>query len=258
MAGALCKGPLRMSLAAIGAGMALLVQGSGGQVLAIGFSAAVGLLLLGTSAPNLTTSPAGLPRPSGLICLVLFAVLLAAAPFLARLGTLGAVVSSFYTAGGFVFGGGHVVAPLLDAAVVETGFVSRDVFLQGYGLAQAMPGPLFSFAAYLGQTIGGLLGAILATIAIFLPGLLLMAGMLPIWRLLSDNSRLRGAVAGVNAAVVGLLAAALYDPVFVGSVRGLADLATGIAGFFLLHVMKAPPIAVVAACALAGVGLSSL
>jgi chromate transporter len=151
-----------------------------------------------------------------------------------------------------------VVLPLLQQTVVEPGWISRDDFLAGYGAAQAIPGPMFTLAAYLGARIDGLAGSALATASIFLPGLLLVAGVLPLWQSIARHPRAVSAVAGVNAAVVGLLAAALYDPVWTGAVASPLDAAIAIVGFLLLAVLRAPPLAVVAWCVAAAFTAASL
>ena len=170
-----------------------------------------------------------------------------------------ALAAAFYRSGALVFGGGHVVLPLLRAAVVDAGWVSDGAFLAGYGAAQAVPGPLFTFAAYLGAVAsvppGGLVGAALALIAIFAPGLLLLMAALVFWRELRARGNARAAMAGVNAAVVGLLASALYNPVWTSAVRGPTDFAIAAAGFAALIVWRAPPLAVVVTAA-ASVALS--
>jgi chromate transporter len=161
-----------------------------------------------------------------------------------------------------VFGGGHVVLPLLRAAVVPPGWVSDGAFLQGYGAAQAVPGPLFTFAAYLGAIASPApdraVGATIALIGLFLPGLLALLGALPFWRELRANARARAAMAGANAAVVGLLAAALYNPVFATSVRSAPDFALAAAAFTLLVAWRAPPLIVVAFAAATGAALAAL
>ncbi|MGA8583587.1 MAG: chromate efflux transporter [Roseiarcus sp.] len=171
-----------------------------------------------------------------------------------------ALAAAFYRSGALVFGGGHVVLPLLRTAVVDPGWVSANAFLAGYGAAQAMPGPLFTFAAYLGAVAGvgpgGVAGAALALVAIFAPGLLLLMAALPFWNGLRALSNARAAMAGVNAAVVGLLASALYDPVWTGAVRGPTDFAIAAAGFVALIVWRAPPLIVVIATAGAATALS--
>ena len=171
-----------------------------------------------------------------------------------------ALAAAFYRSGALVFGGGHVVLPLLRTAVVDPGWVSANAFLAGYGAAQAVPGPLFTFAAYLGAVAGvgpgGVAGAALALVAIFAPGLLLLMAVLPFWNGLRTLSNARAAMAGVNAAVVGLLASALYDPVWTGAVRGPTDFAIAAAGFVALIVWRAPPLIVVIATAGAATALS--
>jgi chromate transporter len=156
---------------------------------------------------------------------------------------------AFYRSGALVFGGGHVVLPLLRDAVVAPGWVSSDAFLAGYGAAQAMPGPLFTFAAYLGAVVGpspnGVVGAIIALVAIFLPGLLLVSGLLPFWDTFRRRPNAQAAMRGTNAAVVGILGAALYNPVWTSAVTGPADFAIAAAGFVLLTVWRLPPLAVV-------------
>jgi len=170
-----------------------------------------------------------------------------------------ALAAAFYRSGALVFGGGHVVLPLLRTAVVDPGWVSANAFLAGYGAAQAVPGPLFTFAAYLGAVAGvgpgGVAGAALALVAIFAPGLLLLMAVLPFWNGLRTLSNARAAMAGVNAAVVGLLASALYDPVWTGAVRGPSDFAIAAAGFVALIVWRAPPLIVVILTAAAGIAL---
>jgi chromate transporter len=167
-------------------------------------------------------------------------------PVAAKLSGPGALAmfDSFYRAGALVFGGGHVVLPLLEAEVVAPGWVSRDDFLAGYGAAQAVPGPLFTFAAYLGAVMrvepSGWVGSLLCLTAIFLPAFLLVLGALPFWQQLRGNRSVRAALAGINAAVVGLLLAALYDPVAVGGITSVRDAALALAAFALLWWRVAP------------------
>jgi chromate transporter len=172
-----------------------------------------------------------------------------------------ALFNAFYRSGGLVFGGGHVVLPLLRSAVVTPGWVSDNAFLAGYGAAQAVPGPLFTFSAYLGAVAGtppaGVPGAVVAIIAIFLPGILALVGVLPFWHELRAQPNAQAAMRGINAAVVGLLAAALYNPVWVSAVREPADFAIAAAGFVLLTVWRAPPLLVVLLAAAAGIGLAA-
>ena len=185
-------------------------------------------------------------RRAGALLLGLFAVSIVALPVAAAAGGFPglAVFDAFYRAGALVFGGGHVVLPLLEAEVVEPGWVDRDTFLAGYGAAQALPGPLFTIAAFLGAHLpfsdSPAVGALVALVAIFAPSFLLVPGLLPFWSGLRARRGARSALAGVNAAVVGLLLAALYDPVFAGSVRGAADFAWVLGAFALLFVLRWP------------------
>lgn len=169
-----------------------------------------------------------------------------------------AIFDAFYRSGALVFGGGHVVLPLLQAQVVRPGWVSNQAFLAGYGLAQAMPGPLFTFAAYLGAVVAPatnhLTGAAIALVAIFLPGLLLVYGMLPFWDLSRRRPAARAAMRGANAAVVGILGAALYNPVWISAVLTPRDFAWALCGFLLLTVWKVAPWIVVVLLALVGLG----
>ena len=173
-----------------------------------------------------------------------------------------ALFDAFYRSGALVFGGGHVVLPLLRDAVAAPGWVPDSVFLAGYGAAQALPGPLFTFAAFLGAVASvpphGIAGAALALLAIFIPGMLCLVGTLPFWSALSADPRARAAMLGTNAAVVGLLGAALYNPVWTSAVRGPIDFAIAAAGFVLLIAWRAPPLLVVTLSALAGAALSLL
>ncbi|WP_422465940.1 chromate efflux transporter [Endozoicomonas sp. ALC013] len=171
--------------------------------------------------------------------LILFTVLLFGLPLLADYSPLAAVVSDFYQAGSMVFGGGHVVLPLLQSTT--EGMISTDTFLTGYASAQAVPGPMFTLATYLGYFASGstpILGAIAATLAIFLPGFLLVIGVLPAWQALAARARIAGAIAGINAAVVGLLLSALYSPVFTSAVHSAMAMALVLIGCFLLRALK--------------------
>ncbi|WP_233523494.1 chromate transporter [Dyella solisilvae] len=181
--------------------------------------------------------------------IALLAISLLATPFMPPLGQ---VASAFYRTGALVFGGGHVVLPLLKQAVVDPGWISADRFLAGYGAAQAVPGPMFTLAAYLGGELhggqGGALGATVSLLAIFLPGLLMVSGALPFWRALAARTRAGRMLAGVNAAVVGLLAFALYDPVWVSAIHGSKDFAIALVAFVGLVAAKWPPLLAVAWC----------
>lgn len=181
----------------------------------------------------------------GTICLVVFTALLCGLPLLRTMfhSEWLALFDHFYRAGAFVFGGGHVVLPLLQHEF--TGMLSEHVFLAGYGLTQAMPGPLFTFASYIGAVLHGWTGGLVATVAIFLPGLLLMLGVLPFWQILQRYRMMNRAFAGINAAVVGLLLAALYTPIFTSSVTSPIDMALVVLLFSLLQLAKASPLVVV-------------
>ena len=194
--------------------------------------------------------------------LALCGALLVALPVLSGLDPVLALSDAFYRAGALVFGGGHVVLPLLEAETVARGWVSPDQFLAGYGATQAVPGPLFTFAAYLGAVNGpgpnGLAGAAIALVAIFLPGMLLLTGTLPFWNQLRRWPQAQAAMRGANAAVVGILGAALYDPVFVSAVLQPHDFALALAGFVALVAWKCPPWAVVLALGSAGALLGGI
>jgi chromate transporter len=236
-----------------------LVSGSRAQIAAIVLGAAAGLWLC-RAAPAVPSGRLVTPvsRAQAVGALALFLALLVGLPAVVIVSASPAAVvaEAFYRTGSLVFGGGHVVLPLLEAAVVEPGWVSREAFLSGYGAAQAVPGPLFTFAAYLGVVMtapGGWSGAALCLVAIFLPGLLLVLGVLPLWDVLGRRSGVQAAVRGVNAAVVGVLLAALYDPVWTGGIGGRADFALALVAFGLLVVWKAPPWVVVLLSAAGGV-----
>ena len=256
MARALCPDRERATLAFAAAALVLLVSGPLAQVAAIALAALIGLALK-LPAPGGAPVPASRPpvsRSAGLVCLALFFLLLVGLP-LAQLVAPSqalAVVDAFYRAGALVFGGGHVVLPLLEAEVVRSGWVGAETFLAGYGAAQAVPGPLFTFAAYLGAVIalpqGVLAGAALALVAVFLPGLLLLVGVLPF----RARPFARAAMAGANAAVVGILGAALYDPVFTSAVETPAQFTLALACFVLLTAWKAPPWVAVLVAGLGG------
>ena len=256
---------VRRALIAVGAlVLVLVVPGPLGQVAAILVGAAAGMLLCRTG-PEPTGEPLRflVPRWAGVVALSLFALLLAGLPVLAALVRSPAVAlfDAFTRAGALVFGGGHVVLPLLDAEVVAPGWVTPDAFLAGYSAAQAVPGPLFTFAGYLGALAepgpGGVAGAALALAGIFLPGFLILVGVLPFWDALRRRAGAQGFIRGASAAVVGILAAALYDPVFTTAIVDGATFALAAVCFVLLVVAKAPPWAVVALGAAAGI-LSAL
>lgn len=211
-----------------------------------------------------TGTPAPIGRRIGLAALGLFFVLLVGLPLLRAFapGSGIAVFESFYRAGALVFGGGHVVLPLLHESVVPQGWVSDDAFLAGYGAAQAVPGPLFTFAAYLGALIAApplrALGAVVALLAIFLPSFLLIWGALPFWHRLRASETFRRALLGINAAVVGVLLAALYQPIWMTAVTSLLHAAVALVVFGLLAGLRIPPWAAVLISAAAGEALSRI
>lgn len=249
----------RLLVAAAACMAALLWASPFAQVAIIAAGAVIGWLRL-EPPPTRTTSvePGPVSRRVGLVALGLFAVLLLGLPVARSLvdTQVVALFDAFYRAGALVFGGGHVVLPLLHVTVVDPGWVSESAFLAGYGAAQAVPGPLFSFAGYLGAVSSvppaGWLGAGIALVAIFLPGALLMVGALPFWDVLRGSTAFRRALTGVNAAVVGILAAALWSPVWTSAVTGPVDVAIGALGLGLLLTGRVPPIAVVLLSALLG------
>jgi chromate transporter len=260
MAKSLAPDKPRAAIALIAVAIAVCASGSLGQIAAIAGGSVLGLWLCrDDSTPTTGHLSVPVSRRSGAIALVIFLGLFVIPPLLAS--TTGyqtvALFDAFYRSGALVFGGGHVVLPLLQAEVVTPGWVSNDSFLAGYGLAQAVPGPLFTFAAYLGAVMGpepnGFAGAAIALVAIFLPGLLLVYGMLPFWDALRLRPSAQAAMRGANAAVVGILGAALYNPVWTSAVLSPRDFALSLAGFLLLTIWKSPPWIVVVLLALAGV-----
>ena len=250
MAGSLAPDRTRATIAAAAAVALLLLPSAATQIGVIAVGAGLGLALCRDGAGSVG-APLGIAIGRG-PALAAFLVLLVGLPVLAPLGHGAALAEAGYRAGALVFGGGHVVLPLLERAFVPSGWVSADEFLAGYALAQAVPGPLFTFGAFLGAASGGVLGGAVVLVAIFLPGLLLMAGALPFWDGLRRRPDAQAALRGVNAAVVGILLAALFDPIWQGSVHRPADFALVLAAFVALVLWKSPPWAVVAAAAAAG------
>jgi chromate transporter len=271
MARSLCpdKGnPLQVwASVAVGAAiLALAVPSAAGQVGAIVAGGLIGWGLLANRAPVRLGMPLAvhLPRAWSIAAGILFFGLLIGLPLIAAALPAQPVrlFDSFYRSGALVFGGGHVVLPLLQAAVVPPGWVSNDTFLAGYGAAQAVPGPLFTFAAYLGTVMGpapnGWAGGLLCLVAIFLPSFLLLIGVLPFWESLRRRPAVQSALRGVNAAVVGLLLAALYRPVWTSAIFGPADFALGIVAFLLLAHWAVPPWLVVVFGAVASMLIASV
>jgi chromate transporter len=260
MARTLCPDRVRASIATVALIVMLVAPWSVFQVGTIIVGGLAGWMLCRGETDAVSDSiTMPVSRKLGAACLVAFFVLLAFAFLPIGVGAL-ALFDAFYRSGALVFGGGHVVLPLLRNAVVVPGWVSDNTFLAGYGAAQALPGPLFTFSAYLGAVArippGGVAGAAIALVAIFVPGILCLLGTLPFWHELRAKPAAQAAMRGTNAAVVGLLGAALYNPVWTSAVLSPADFAVAATGFVLLVVWRAPPLLVVVLSALAGVGLS--
>ncbi|MBA3586256.1 MAG: chromate efflux transporter [Chloroflexi bacterium] len=254
----------RRAIAVLAAAVALLWTTPFSQVAIIAAGALVGRFLLARPEARPTgPEPSPVPRRIGVLALGLFAGLLLALPLLrAIVDNQGlALFDAFYRAGALVFGGGHVVLPLLHTTVVDSAWVSNDAFLAGYGAAQAVPGPLFTYAAYLGtvSTVppNGVAGASIALVAIFLPSFLLIFGVMPFWDGLRGSAGFRRASFGTNAAVVGILVAAFITPVWTSAVSGPLDVAIAAGGFGLLVTGRTSPIVVVALCALLGQTIAS-
>lgn len=260
MARTLCPDRTRASIAVTAALIVLFAISPLAQIAAIVLGGLAGLWLcrsVQTSDGEHITVPVS--HRAGIVALALFLALLFGLPVLACHGAPEGVslFDAFYRSGALVFGGGHVVLPLLHEAFVTSGWVSDDTFLAGYGAAQAVPGPLFTFAAYLGAVVGqsphGVAGAAFGLFGIFLPGILVLIGALPFWDTFRSQPAVRATMRGVNAAVVGLLGAALYTPVWTSAVRSAADFGIVLVGFVLLTVWRAPPLVVVGISALGGV-----
>ncbi|WP_186291886.1 chromate efflux transporter [Ancylobacter moscoviensis] len=260
MAKNLCPDRPRRSLALLAAAAAAMVPGAVGQIAVIAGGALAGLAFI-----RLDTAPVPEPaahhlpgRTASLAALLLFAVLLVGLPLLAQASGNGGVAlfDTLYRAGALVFGGGHVVLPLIEAELVHPGGLTREIFLAGYGAAQAVPGPLFSFAAYVGAMMpappNGALGGALALVGAFLPSALLVYGALRFWSRLATDRRVRDAMAGVNAAVVGLLGAAFWDPVVTSSITSGRAFALALLAYLALVLWRVPAWAVVVGAALGG------
>jgi chromate transporter len=255
----------RATIAVIATAVILLSGQASSQLAAIALGGVLGLVFCRKTTPH-SSGQLDIPisRSVALTALLLFVILLVGpSVFLAiHYSHPVAFFEAFYRSGAFVFGGGHVVLPLLQSATVSTGWTDNNTFLAGYGAAQALPGPLFSFAAYLGAVVQpaphGALGAAIALVAIFLPGLLLVIGVLPFWNQLRSSEKARALFAGVNASVVGILLAALYQPVWTSAVLRPTDFVVALAAFLALTVWKASPWLVVIATAMIGMASSFL
>lgn len=263
MSRALCPDAPRAGIALVAAVAALMAPGAWSQIAVIAAGAVVGWAAMRSRDPadDAAPSPARRSRRAGAAALVVFAALLVALPLIAR--ATGErhteIADAFYRSGSLVFGGGHVVLPLLRAETVPRGWISDEAFLAGYGAAQAVPGPLFSFAGYLGVAIAGggaqsgaWLTGLLALAAIYAPALLLIAGALPFWDRLRASASARGGLRGANAAVVGVLLAALVSPIGAESIKSMGDAAVALAALAGLVLGRAPPVLVALACAVAG------
>jgi len=265
MARSLCTDVKRVTIMMLATCSALLIPSVWSQVSVIILAGIAGIALFKPAqlAPH-DPLPIKISRRTGAFWLALFTILLIALPLASAVfpnQTL-AMVDAFYRAGALVFGGGHVVLPLLQTEVVPTGWVDEEIFLAGYGATQAMPGPLFTFAAFLGASMtaspSGWAGGIIALIAIFVPSFLLVVGALPFWESLRQNLRTQAALGGINASVVGLLLAALYQPVWTSAILSAQDFALGVLALVALMFWKLPPWLVVIAGGLAGWLLSIL
>ncbi len=253
----------RATLAVGAAALVLAMPSSFGQIIAIVLGGLIGFVLFrGAPAEQHTALPHPVSRTAASLAITAFFVILIGLPLVNAAAPHHSLqlFDAFYRSGSLVFGGGHVVLPLLQAAVVPPGWVSNDAFLAGYGATQAVPGPLFTFAAYLGTVMGpqpnGWIGALVCLVAVFLPAFLLVIGPLPFWDALRHRPWAQAALRGVNAAVVGLLLAALYRPVWTSGITNAGDFALGVAAFLLLLMWKTPPWLVVAFCALGGAALA--
>jgi chromate transporter len=265
MARSLCPDRARATLAVAAALVTLAVPTAAGQIAAILGGGFIGWLILeGTSASALSPLSLSISRRAAIASLVLFGGLLVGLPLAAKVTgdhTI-EVISSFYRSGALVFGGGHVVLPLLQQAVVPNGLVGDDLFLAGYGAAQAVPGPLFTFAGYLGAVMtsppNGWFGAAVCLGAIFLPSFLVVIGLVPFWDVLRRQNFVQSALQGINAAVVGILLGALYTPVWTSAIYGPADFSLGLFAFLLLVFWQTPPWIVVVIGALGASALTWL
>ncbi len=260
MARTLCPDRQRASIAALAMVTMLLSNSSGSQIAVIVFGGLAGLWICRTSASRAAPPVAvRVSRRVGLAALALFTLLLMAVPMFGRFESTDVrLFEAFYRSGALVFGGGHVVLPLLRDAIARPGWVSDSAFLTGYAAAQAVPGPLFTFAAYLGVLAAPshrLAGAVLGLFGIFLPGMLILVGVLPFWDLLRARASAQAAMRGVNAAVVGLLGAAFHTPVWSTSIHDIPDLCVALTCFVLLTVWRTPPFLAVLLGALAGIAL---
>ena len=250
----LCPDKSRITIMVITACFVLAVPSAFGQVMAIMIAGIVGIVLFKPEISDQAALKLPISMKMGGFWLSIFFILLIILPVFAWLlpSTTLAIVDDFYRAGSLVFGGGHVVLPLLQAEVVETGMMNKDLFLAGYGATQIVPGPLFTFAAFLGASMNdapnGWLGGMIALVAIFLPSFLLVLGVLPFWEQLRCHSRTKAALMSVNAAVVGLLLAAFYQPIWINTILNATDFSLALIAFVALMYWKLPVWFVVITC----------
>ncbi len=265
MAQSLCPDRERVSLAIAATLLTLAIPSATGQIGAIVAGGIIGWRFL-PGMNNSEAAPLAIPvgRKTAIISIIVFATLLFGLPLLASATSdhILALISSFYRSGSLVFGGGHVVLPLLQQAVVPRGWIGNDAFLAGYGATQAVPGPLFTFAAYLGAAMksapNGWIGGLICLAAIYLPSFLLLLGALPFWDALRHRTAVQSALKGINATVVGILLGALYTPVWTGAIFSPADFGLGIVAFLLLVFWRTPPWLVVILGALGATTLSAV
>ncbi|HWH76693.1 MAG TPA: chromate efflux transporter, partial [Candidatus Binatus sp.] len=255
MAKTLCPDRQRATLAIVAAIVTLVWVSTAGQLISIALAGLFGWFFLPPSAVGAAAhGQFAVSKTVGVSAWIIFFALLFGLPLLRQIfadHNLD-VFDSFFRVGSLVFGGGHVVLPLLQAEVVGPGWITNEQFVAGYGATQAVPGPLFTFSAYLGAVMNGWSGALLTLVAIFLPSFLLVIGALPFWDLLRRNAKFQSALSGVNAAVVGLLLAALYRPVWTSAIITPIDFSLSLVGFALLVYWKWPPWSVVILSAFAG------
>ncbi|WP_026375237.1 chromate efflux transporter [Aestuariibacter salexigens] len=249
----LCPDRERQTIAIASAVIVIFADSVWAQLAAVFAGAIFGLLLCPASQRNASGITVSYGKKAGAGMLTVFLALLLTLPFFAQShGGVVAVIDAFYRAGALVFGGGHIVLPLLEEAVVTPGWIPADTFLAGYGATQAVPGPMFTFAAFLGASIAtpysAAMTSLIAVLVIFLPGFLLVTGMIPFWQQLMAQPKAGALVAGVNAAVVGLLGATLYDPIMTSGIQRQSDLLIAIVGIAILSIWKRSPLWAVLWC----------
>jgi len=259
MACSLCPDPPRITIMAFTACFVLLIPSIWGQVLAIIISGVIGLLVFKQNTISAHNSlPASITTRTGWFWLAIFFSLLIGLPFLKIIfpNQIISLIDAFYRTGSLVFGGGHVVLPLLQSEIVSTGWLNNDTFLAGYSLAQAVPGPLFTFAAFLGASMEGSFSnwviGLICLLAIFIPSFLLVFGTLPLWERMRNNSHMRAALYSINAAVVGILLAALYQPIWTSSIYKPQNFCMALIALIALMFWKLPPWFVVLAGGILG------